>query len=147
MRDKGIDVPTTLDDTIRNGLVNNASVDLGKGFQPSEASPVVVEGQTFHVRIKVMKMVEEPTVEELTVQHDGGFTVDLAGVQNWDQAKAIEESLAARPAYAMTRKASADIAAAISGQSGSDGSVRAAESFPSSQSRSSRSSARSPQQV
>lgn len=150
MRDKGIDVPATLDDTIRNGCVNNASEDVGKGFQPNEASPVVVEGQTFHVRIKVMKMVEEPTVEELTVelglvmqwlplmvQHDGGFTVNLAGVQNWDQAKEIEQSLAARPALAMTRKASADIAAAISGQSGSEGSLRAAESFPSSQSRSS----------
>merc|ERR1719291_1159238 len=132
MRDKGIDVPTTLDDTIRNGLVNNASVDLGKGFQPSEACPVVVEGQTYHVRIKVMKMVEEPTVEELAVelglvqqwlplmvQHDGGFTVDLAGVQNWDQAHAIEDSLRARPAPAMTRKASAELAGAISGQSGS----------------------------
>jgi hypothetical protein len=154
MRDKGIDVPAALDDTIRNGLVNNASVDLGKGFQPNEACPVVVEGQTYHVRIKVMKMVEEPTVEELTVelglvqqwlplmvQHDGGFTVDLAGVQNWDQARAIEESLAARPAPAVTRIASADVAGAISG--GSDGSMRAAESFPSSVSRGSRSSARS----
>lgn len=156
MRDKGIEVPPVIDETIRNGLVNNTSADVGRSFQPNEAAPVVVEGQTFHVRIKVLKMVEEPTVEELTVelglvqqwlplmvQHDGGFTVDLAGVQNWDQAKAVEESLAARPAPAMTRNASIDAAAAISGYSGSDGSIRAAESCPSSQSKSDqRSSAR-----
>lgn len=156
MRDKGIDVPAALDDTIRNGLVNNASVDHGKGFQPSEACPVVVEGQNYHVRIKVMKMVEEPTVEELTVelglvqqwlplmvQHDGGFTVDLAGVQNWDQAQAIEDSLRARPAPAMTRIASADIAGVISGRSGgSDESMGAAESYPSAVSRTDESPAR-----
>jgi len=101
MREKGIKVPSELA-TAPAALADDDAVS----FRASEAATVVVKGHTFHVRTKVTKMLDEPTVEELQIElelirqwlplmvkHDGGFSMDLAGLQGWEEASAIEEAL------------------------------------------------------
>jgi len=102
MREKGIEVPADLASAAEN-LDSGAPAS---SFQPSEAATVVVQGHTFNVRTKVAKMLDEPTVEELRtelelmrqwlplmVKHDGGFSVDLAGLNGWQEAAAVEKAL------------------------------------------------------
>ncbi|CAK0794976.1 unnamed protein product, partial [Prorocentrum cordatum] len=87
MRENGIEVPSD--------LASPATESGPAGFRPSEATTAVVEGHAFHVRTKVAKMLDEPTVEELLVElelvrqwlplmvrHDGGFSLDLDGLQH-----------------------------------------------------------------
>jgi hypothetical protein len=106
MREKGVEVPASLEETLRKGLIDSPETQ-GAGFKSDETTPVVVAGHTFQVRTKVLKMIDEPTVQELAVElglvqqwlplmvrHDGGFTVDLAGLEDWNQARAIESQLA-----------------------------------------------------
>lgn len=105
MREKGIEVPATFETTIQTG-----SGALEPTFQGSEASEVNVGNHTYHVRTKVLKMVDEPTIEELTIElslvrqwlplmvkRDAGFSVDLSSLSDWDEAQAIEAELQGRP--------------------------------------------------
>ncbi|CAK0870358.1 unnamed protein product [Prorocentrum cordatum] len=99
MRENGIEVPADL-----------AHVDAAGSsvvaFQASTAATVVVKGHTFHVRTKVAKMLDEPTVDELQVglelmrqwlpmmvRHDGGFSLNLAGLGTGEDAQEIERQL------------------------------------------------------
>merc|ERR1719343_792996 len=98
MRDNGIEVPSD--------LANISTESGGVSFRPSEATSVVVKNHAFHVRTKVAKMLDEPTVDELQVElelmrqwlplmvkHDGGFSIDLDGLKGWEEATAIEQAL------------------------------------------------------
>jgi len=110
MRENGIEVPG---DLAYAGAADSTVV----AFQPSEAATVVVNDHTFHVRTKVAKTLDEPTVDELQVglelmhewlpmmvKHDGGFSLNLAGLGSREDATEIERRLgeggrsAARPA-------------------------------------------------
>jgi hypothetical protein len=106
MRENGIEVPGEL------AYAGDAGSKV-VGFQPSEAATVVVRDHTFHVRTKVAKMLDEPTADELQVglelmrqwlpmmvKHDGGFSLNLAGLGSWEDAADIERQLRgpARPA-------------------------------------------------
>mmetsp|Transcript_11843 Transcript_11843/g.33175 ORF Transcript_11843/g.33175 Transcript_11843/m.33175 type:complete len:480 (-) Transcript_11843:66-1505(-) len=109
MREKGIEVPSD--------LANISTESGGVSFRPSEAATVVVRDHAFHVRTKVAKMLDEPTVDELQVElelmrqwlplmvkHDGGFSMDLDGLKGWEEATAIEQALREpRPAGAPER--------------------------------------------
>mmetsp|Transcript_38397 Transcript_38397/g.102948 ORF Transcript_38397/g.102948 Transcript_38397/m.102948 type:complete len:479 (+) Transcript_38397:106-1542(+) len=109
MRENGIEVPSD--------LASPATESGPAGFRPSEATTAVVEGHAFHVRTKVAKMLDEPTVDELQVElelmrqwlplmvkHDGGFSMDLDGLKGWEEATAIEQALREpRPAGAPER--------------------------------------------
>jgi hypothetical protein len=103
MRETGIEVPKDLATEASNSTPARANP---KPFRPSQAATVVVKGHTFHVRTKVAKMLDEPTVEELTVElelmrqwiplmvkHDGGFGLDLDGLHGLEEAAFIEKSL------------------------------------------------------
>ncbi|CAK0858591.1 unnamed protein product [Prorocentrum cordatum] len=92
MREKGIEVPSD--------LANISTESGGVSFRPSEAATVVVRDHALHVRTKVAKMLDEPTVDELQVElelmrqwlplmvkHDGGFSMDLDGLKGWEDRK------------------------------------------------------------